>query len=818
MKTLVFAEKPSVGRDIARILGAVARNDGFLEGPEWVVTWGIGHLVSLAEPPEQNPSWKRWALETLPMIPPEWKLRVLEQTGKQFGIVKHLMLRPDIGQIVNAADAGREGELIFRLIYRHAGAKYPVKRLWISSMTDEAIRTGFSRLRPHSELDCLGAAAECRMRADWLVGLNFTRCYTKKMNVMLTLGRVQTPTLALIVDRHNEIQTFKPVPFWEVELRYPTFKAVWIDPRVRENPSRISSFELAQQVVEQSQGRSPVVHELTSTKKRQAPPLLYDLTTLQREANSRYGLTAAQTLKAAQSLYEEKKAITYPRTDSRYLSNDIFPTLPERLKGIPRLFEPWSRELLARELPRTKKVFDDKKVSDHHAIIPTERRINDTSAWKPDEKNVYDLIVRRFLAVFYPDYEYLASTLILEIEPHFFRAQGQVVIAPGWKALYEKDRPAEGEEEEQNQVLPKVRKGETLPPGDLEARKKETRPPPHFTEASILQAMETAGKLIEDDDARQAMKDCGLGTPATRAEILEKLIRVGYIVRDRKKLIPTPKGITLIAHVDHWLKSPEMTGRWEKRLADIARGQDTDRAFLEAIIKFVSELVEKVKRSRGAQFAPEQPMGSGLGQRTQDNSPASAASRRVVNSTLSTGSLSPESPEAKTKSVSSGRKTGETSSPAPTSGPAKKGMPGAVETPAGKKPAKSPRKGAVVAVPAEAGQSFGRPHLGTCPLCHTGNMIEGQRGFGCDRFRQGCSFVIWKEFLGKVLPATAIKALIAGKTTRILKGFTGESGVPSAGRLRIRPDGKGIELLPEADSQAAEKVGAAPGRTEENHE
>ncbi|HPW60114.1 MAG TPA: DNA topoisomerase, partial [Candidatus Rifleibacterium sp.] len=467
MKTLVFAEKPSVGKDIGRILGATRRGEGFLEGNDYIVTWGFGHLVALGHPEEQNPAWKKWSLEALPMLPKEWKLMVLPSSKQQFDGVTRLFNRSDVDMIINAADAGREGELIFRLVYQHAGCNKPFKRLWISSMTDEAIKSGFEDLRPGEKYDPLAKAAVCRSRADWLVGMNFTRAYTRKLNSMFTVGRVQTPTLAMVVRRHLEIQNFVPKDYWEINAIMEDFSALWFNPDADEYPSRIDSQEKAAQMAERLKGLQATVQSAKKTAKKQAPPSLYDLTTLQRDANSRYSMTAADTLATLQTLYEKKKVVTYPRTDSRYLSDDIFPTIEKRLAALPGDYESYLDHLRKNRPKKDKKVFDNAKVSDHHAIIPTEKKVTDTSGWTTAEKNVYDLVVRRFLAAFYPDHQYLSTTIIIKADGESFKATGKVVTDEGWRILYpkkqqsEKNPDASGEDEENDQSLPDLKKGDT---------------------------------------------------------------------------------------------------------------------------------------------------------------------------------------------------------------------------------------------------------------------------------------------------------------------------------------------------------------------
>ncbi len=746
MKTLVFAEKPSVGKDIARILGAGRRGEGFLEGQDYIVTWGFGHLVSLGHPEVQNPAWQKWNLETLPMLPAEWKLSVLQSSRQQYEIVARLFNRDDVGQIINGADAGREGELIFRLVYQHSGCKKPIRRLWISSMTDEAIKHGFEDLRPGEKYEPLAQAAVCRSRADWLVGMNFTRAYTKRMNSMFTLGRVQTPTLAMVVNRHLEIQNFVPKDYWEVNAVFSDFSALWFDPDADEYPSRIDQAEKARELADRLKGEQAVVHSVKKSKKKQSPPSLYDLTTLQREANSKYSMTAADTLAALQTLYEKRKVVTYPRTDSRYLSDDIFPTIEKRLASLPGQYDEYLGWLRQNRPTKDKRIFNDAKVSDHHAIIPTEKKVPDTAGWPAEERNVYDLVVRRFLAVFYPDHEYLSTTVVMRSGKDNFKASGRVITEEGWRALYPKrqhtaekavDKSAEKdsemgagtEDDENEQSLPDLKKGDTRKIEDAVLLTRKTRPPAAYTEATLLQAMETAGKLDESEELREAMKDSGLGTPATRAEIIEKLIRVEYMLREKKKLVPTPKGIKLVEVAAAEIKSPELTGSWEKRLADMAKGKDDPEAFMGDIAAFVSAIVTQIKSARNlASYPSAVKHAAGTNTRTVAESSDSATTQRSAR-------------------------------PAP-------------------------------AVPAAVRKTFGE-----CPACGKGQIIEGSRGFGCNRFKEGCNYVVWKEFYGKKLTQSAIDLLIQGRTTRLIKGFTLEDGRVVSGRLAMKEDRSGIELL-----------------------
>ena len=748
MKTLVFAEKPSVGKDIARILGAGNRGNGYLEGKDYIVTWGFGHLVSLGHPEVQNPAWKLWSMNTLPMLPTDWKLVVLPASKEQFDNVAKLFNRSDVNLLINAADAGREGELIFRLVYQQCGCQKPFKRLWISSMTDEAIKSGFDDLRPGEKYDDLATAAICRSRADWLVGMNFTRAYTKKLNTMFTLGRVQTPTLAMVVNRHKEIMDFVPKDYWEVEAKLDDFSAMWFNPKADEYPTRIDSLEKATELAESIKGKKALINSVKKTAKKQSPPSLYDLTTLQRDANSRYGMTAADTLATLQGLYEKRKVVTYPRTDSRYLSEDIFPTIEKRMACLPPEYNVYLGYLRNNRPKKDKRVFNNSKVSDHHAVIPTEKRVTDTATWSSAEKKIYDLVVRRFLAVFYPDHQYMSTTIVAKIGDDSFKATGKVVTDEGWRELYprkqipanssdksEKASDSTGDDDENIQALPDVKKGDERNVIDSNLLTKKTKPPAAYTEATLLQSMETAGKMVEDEELRDAMKDGGLGTPATRAEIIEKLIKVGYMERDKKKLIPTKKGIQIVEHAAPEIISPELTGQWEKRLADISHGKDNDADFMKGISEFVTKIVAQIKSSN---------------------------TLRDLAATI--------------ENTYGGRNNTQKSGIAQNGNSADKN-----KAPNGKAP--------LLAKP------ISREVIAPCPACKIGGIIEGVRGFGCNRFKEGCTYVVWKEFMGKKLSDAAIKTLIEGKTTRLIKGFKLEDGSSVSGKLKMKDDKSCIELV-----------------------
>ncbi|MHB1041269.1 MAG: DNA topoisomerase III [Eubacteriales bacterium] len=593
MKALVLAEKPSVAREIARVLKCGVKSKGYLEGPQYVVTWALGHLVALAEPDDYDKKYKEWRLEDLPMLPASMKLKVIRQSSHQFQVVRNLMKREDIKELVIATDAGREGELVARWIMVLANWKKPFRRLWISSQTDDAIREGFAGLKAGTAYNNLYDAAVCRAEADWLIGLNVTRALTCKFNAQLTAGRVQTPTLAMIVNREDEIKQFVPVDYWTIRADFGDYFGDW---RNQAGNSRIFDYTKAEEIAAKIKGHPGVIREVRTEGKSEPAPLAYDLTELQRDANKRYGFSAQKTLSVLQDLYERHKLVTYPRTDSRYITTDIVPTLPARLKSIAvGSYAELVKPLLQKPLTPTKRFVDNSKVSDHHAIIPTEQPLH-TASLNAEERNLYDLIARRFIAVLYPPCRYDQTTLVTVINGELFYSRGKVVKDKGWRAVTskaaEKDESSDDALPEQTLTLSK--KGDIKEVKSCKINKSKTKPPARYTEATLLTAMESPGKFIEDEELRETMKGSGLGTPATRAEIIEKLLYNNYIERQGKELIPTSKGMQLIKLVDPALKTPELTARWEQRLSDIARGKGSKTEFIADIRKNASELVKNV--------------------------------------------------------------------------------------------------------------------------------------------------------------------------------------------------------------------------------
>ncbi|MDR2763611.1 MAG: DNA topoisomerase 3 [Tannerella sp.] len=609
-----IAEKPSVAREIADVLGAKTRKDGYLEGNGYQVSWTFGHLCTLKEPHDYTPAWKTWQLQSLPMIPPRFGIKLLsnEAYEKQFRILEKLIRGAEA--VINCGDAGQEGELIQRWVLQKAGCRCPVYRLWISSLTEEAIREGFRNLKEAVEFNPLYEAGLSRAIGDWLLGMNATRLYTLRYGQnkqVLSIGRVQTPTLALIVNRQREIEQFKPEPYWELKTVYrqATFSAV---------QGKFSRKEEGEALLQQVTGKEFTVTDITTKRGRETAPRLFDLTSLQVECNRRFAFSAEETLKWIQSLYE-KKLTTYPRVDTTFLSDDMYPGIPQTLKGLTA-YAPLTAPLLAGKIPKSRKVFDNSKVTDHHAIIPTgmpARNLSDR------EEKIYDLVTRRFIAVFYPDCEISTTTVLGEVENVGFKATGKQILKPGWRVVFEKEAKESAEKAdrtghepaEEVTVLPEFVKGEHGP-HQPDFAEKWTVPPKPYTEATLLRAMETAGKLVDDDELRDALKENGIGRPSTRAAIIETLFKRNYIRREKKSLYATPTGVELIGVIrDELLKSAELTGQWEKKIRQIEKGAYEAGIFLDELKQLVGRIVQEVRsdtstRSIAIEETPATPSGA----------------------------------------------------------------------------------------------------------------------------------------------------------------------------------------------------------------
>lgn len=595
MKKLILAEKPSVAREIARVLGSNQKQKGYLEGPQYIVTWALGHLVGLAEPEDYDNRYQKWELEDLPILPDKMRLKVLRESAQQYKTVQHLMKRQDVGSLIVATDAAREGELLARWIIQMAKWNKPFQRLWISSQTDKAIKEGFARLRSGKEFDRLYEAARCRAEADWMIGLNITRALTCKFDAQLSAGRVQTPTLGMIMQREQDIRNFRSQDYRTLQLDLGNFQMQW---RGKQGDGRIFDPEVVQGLQQKLEGKQVQITQVKKSEKQEPHPLAYDLTELQRDANRRFGFSAKHTSNVLQKLYEQHKLVTYPRTDSRYLSSDMTDTLQERLASVAvGPYASLARPLLRGKLNISRRIVDDSKVSDHHAIIPTEQTLllNTLTA---DERKLYDLIARRFISLFYPAARYDTVLVVAEVSGESFHARGVTVKDSGWKVVYgeqwdedddEEDRDHDKPQERQSsaQTLPELNQGDTLMIRRSIIQSGRTMPPKRYTEAALLSQMEKYG----------------LGTPATRADVIEKLVSSDTIERQGNHLHPTGKGTQLIELVSPELRTPELTARWESELEKIARGQGQPEPFLQGIRQMAESLVSGVKQS-DAQYKP----------------------------------------------------------------------------------------------------------------------------------------------------------------------------------------------------------------------
>ena len=678
-----IAEKPSVARDIADILGARTRKEGYIEGNGYQVTWTFGHLCTLKEPHEYTPGWKSWSLGSLPMIPPRFGIKLIENPTyeKQFHIIEGLMQQAD--EIINCGDAGQEGELIQRWVMQKAGARCPVKRLWISSLTEEAIKEGFAKLKDQSDFQSLYEAGLSRAMGDWLLGMNATRLYTIKYGQnkqVLSIGRVQTPTLALIVNRQLEIENFKPEPYWELKTVYreTTFSAT---------KGKFTSKEEGLEFLETVKQSDFVVTDVSAKKGVEYAPRLFDLTSLQVECNKKFAYSADETLKLIQSLYE-KKVTTYPRVDTTFLSDDIYPKCPAILKGL-RDYEVLTAPLDGAKLPKSKKVFDSSKVTDHHAIIPTGVYPQNLTDMEP---RVFDLIARRFIAVFYPDCKVSTTTVLGEVDKIEFKVTGKQILEPGWRVVFAKEQVEEKEGDEER-VLPVFVKGESGPHvPDL--NEKWTQPPKPYTEATLLRAMETAGKLVDNDELRDALKENGIGRPSTRAAIIETLFKRNYIRKEKKNLIATPTGVELIQLIhEELLKSAELTGIWEKKLREIEKRTYDARQFLEELKQMVSEIVTSVLSDNTNRRITIQETAAQIAEEKPKKEPKKRTRK-------------PAAPKEKKQEEKSAEKAVE--------GSGKEGVP----------------------VTGETDLLVGQP----CPVCGKGTIIKGKAAYGCSEWKNGCTF------------------------------------------------------------------------------
>jgi len=697
-----IAEKPSVARDIAKVLGANTTHEGYMEGNGYQVTWTFGHLCTLKEPHDYTDQWKAWALSRLPMIPQRFGIKLIADKGveKQFKVIESLFQKAD--EIVNCGDAGQEGELIQRWVMQKAAVKCPVKRLWISSLTEESIKEGFKTLKDQSDYQSLYEAGLSRAIGDWLLGMNATRLYTLKYGQnrqVLSIGRVQTPTLALIVNRYHEIVNFKPEAYW-------VLSTIYRDTSFTATKGKYGSVEDGQKDLQSIEGKEFTVTDISTKKGTEAPPRLYDLTSLQVECNKKYNLSADQTLQTIQSLYE-KKYTTYPRVDTTYLSDDIYPKCPDILSKLTNYAE-YTAPLAGKKLPKSKKVFDNSKVTDHHAIIPTGVVPTGLSFV---EQQVYDEVCRHFIAVFYPDCQFATTTVLGKVEDVEFKTSGKQILVPGWreviKPVKQEEEKKEGQEDEEK-TLPIFTKGEHGP-HQPQLAEKWTSPPKPYTEATLLRAMETAGKLVDDESLREVMKENGIGRPSTRAAIIETLFKRNYIRKVRKSLEPTPTGIELIGLIhEDLLKSAELTGIWEKKLREIEQHKYEVRQFLDELKQMVTEIVTSVML---------------------DNS-----NRRVTTVV----------PEAKPKkavkktSAPKVKKTAEGIDSSQRTNPRGKDMPSGPNKPSEGMSFQRKAVGERESMPSDTNPDaiIDQP----CPLCGKGHIIKGKTAYGCSEWRNGCTY------------------------------------------------------------------------------
>lgn len=883
---LIIAEKPSVARDLARVLGVRPQGQHCFEGDAWVITWCIGHLVELDEPAAYDSRWKAWRLDTLPMLPTEFRLRASKHAAPQLRAVAGLLRERRFTSVVNACDAGREGELIFRYVYQYAGGGPPIRRLWISSLTDDAIKRGLAALRPGTQLEALGDAARSRSEADWLVGMNATRAITARgreagHEALYSIGRVQTPTLAMLVEREQAIRAFVPRDYWEVRGAFRTadgqrFEAGWRHGKL----ARLATAPLADEIVTRDQAHAranaplgPRVERVRARTVREPAPLLFDLTSLQRTANRRFGFSAARTLEIAQALYERHKLLTYPRTDSRHLSTDVVPELPALFAALSALpdYAAFTAPLLAQPPRPGRRIVDDTKVHDHHAIIPTGTG-GRLEVLDRDERRMFDLVVRRFLGAFYPDAELSITEAWIRVGgpggerdklpsepedprgerdgargeprtgdaevplidalpplPDRYLARGRVRIAAGWQEVAGIDKGDRGDDDSAA-VLPPLVEGQALD-GAFKSVAKKTTPPARFTEATLLGAMESAGKTIDDEALRAAMKDCGLGTPATRAAIIETLLRRQYIERQKQQLVPTSLGISLIEALPvASLASPELTGSWEARLARIARGEESRAVFMADIARYVAEMVDVVRGSTppaapddAPPIAPCPRCGAGVVPRPRAFACTGSCGfvmRNQVAGREITAALAGVLLSTKRSQVLRGfrskagkpfaaalvmddggelrfdfapvndeeRSAREVSVPPETTSKRRARSPGAATSaPRATSRARAPRDRKPEAK--SAAQVRLQPALPdqlACPRCSTGTLLAGHRGWGCTRWRDGCRFVIWFETAGRRLTTVQLRDLVIRGKTR--KGrFEPEDGLEIEGRLVLDP-------------------------------
>ena len=821
-KKLVIAEKPSVAADIARALGGMLRKPEYFESDEYIVSSAVGHLLELVVPDEFEVKKGKWTFKHLPVIPPHFELAPIERSAKRLLALLKLIRRKDVSSLVNACDAGREGELIFRYLIQHAGIEKPIERLWLQSMTASAIREGFQRLRPDRELVPLADAARCRSEADWLVGINGTRAMTAFNSkeggfYLTTVGRVQTPTLAILIEREERIRAFVPRDYWEVHARFGVpageYAARWFDPAFRKDDDgerraeRLWSAAQAERIVTACRDGPGVVSEETRPATQLSPPL-FDLTSLQREANGRFGFSAKTTLGLAQALYERHKVLTYPRTDSRALPEDYLGTVKKTMEALssPGAYGPFARRILKSGWVKpNRRIFDNAKISDHFAIIPTQQAPRSLS--EPEQK-LYDLVVRRFLAVFYPTAQYLQTTRITTVAEHQFRTEGRVLVDPGWLEVY--GRAAE----EASASLPAITSGQSAQVRDISVRAEQTKPPARYTEATLLSAMEGAGKLVEDDDLRAAMETKGLGTPATRAAIIEGLLHEEYIHREGRELVPTPKAFSLLFALNMLgiveLASAELTGEWEHKLKLIERGELTRGKFMQQIRELVQNVVGIIKNGEipDVVYATVPAPCPRCGGTLQENYRKFQCQRCEFSlwKVISGREWTPEEVAELVTKRFVGPLTGFRS---------RIGKPFAAAVRLNEELRTEfdfgqPREGEA----AEAAPDFsGQESLGACPKC-SARIFEHGVAYVCEKSTgpsPSCDFRSGKIILQQTVERAQMQKLLATGKTDLLTRFISRKGRPFKAYLVKTPDGKvGFEFVARPKRPAATEAAPAP--------
>jgi len=788
---VIIAEKPSVARDIAKVLKLETKKEGHILGPDYCVTWAFGHLIQLINPDDYDAKYKNWDLQSLPIIPTEFKKAINKDDGarRQFETIKTLICADNTTEIICATDAGREGELIFRYIYEEAQCDKPIKRLWISSQTDAAIKHGFNNLEDGKKYEPLYDSARSRSEADWMIGMNATRAYTihaSNGTGVMSIGRVQTPVLKMIVDRFKANVSFKPETFYELwaTFKHPNgeFEGKWF----KDKEDRFYDKSVAETVLEAVQkiGAASIA-SMTQKQKKENPPLLYDLTEMQRDANKRFKYSADQTLKIMQSLYETHKVVTYPRTSSRYLSKDMEPDLPGLIKNAMALepYAPFAAQILESKLTITKRIVDDKKVTDHHAIIPTDKKAN-LAVLSLEERRLYDMVLRRFLAAFMPLCLKDHTEIISKVGSETFKTSGTIITQEGWRAIYMADQPQaqtpdkpadkKVKKEDDELMLPKVSKGDDLGLAEARLNEGKTKAPALYNEASLLGAMETAGKNIEDEDLREAMKDCGLGTPATRASIVERLIQVKYINREKNKLIPTDKGIYIVSIIkDKELMSPELTGTWERKLNEMAQGRYLRKDYMEEIQEFTEQIIDNVKEEAQKEGTDQRELGSCM---KCEKGSVVATPKAYGCDTWKESNCdfviwkNVAGQELKPKHVKQLLEKKET------------------EMIKGFKSKEGKTFDAKLKLEDDFRVSFvfDDAPKGTCPLCKA-DVISTMKSYSCSKWREtDCKFVIWKEIAKKQLPEDAVKELLEnGETKSVISGFKSKAGKDFDARLKL---------------------------------